>query len=227
VTKTLFSQPTKVKPTLAVVHEFGTAPQVVPTDYSLREEFRGTETQAAERFAGEPVVLVKSAAIEGSLDRYAIGVFAWQPLYLHWRHGGWYVTNIHYPSGGCGCVSNNYPDKKWRIVTDNRRSGLDEEGDYTFRTRDAAARAERELVMASHAALKTQAATPPAESAATAAQPLVDLAGEHPLQQLLLEIEACQKDSGTYLPPGAVEDVETIRQKFQDIRAILKRHGAP
>ncbi|KWT95589.1 MULTISPECIES: hypothetical protein [unclassified Variovorax] len=135
----------------AVVHEFGTAPQVVPADYTHREDFRGTVNEAAERFAGEPVVLVKSAAIEGSPDRFAIGVFAWEPQYLPWRNGGWYVTNLHYPTGACGCVSNNYPDKKWRIVCDDRRGELDEEGDYTFRTRDDAARAERDLVIASSA----------------------------------------------------------------------------
>lgn len=72
----------------------------------------------------------------------------WQPIYTPWRHGGWYVSNIQYPNGACGCVSNNYPDKKWRIVCDDRRTELDAPGDFTFRTRDAAARAERELVAA-------------------------------------------------------------------------------
>ena len=56
------------------------------------------------------------------------------------------MTNLHYPSGACGCVSNNYPDKKWRIACNTRRRNLGEEGDFTFKTRDAAARAERELV---------------------------------------------------------------------------------
>lgn len=71
---------------------------------------------------------------------------AWEPSFSRWRHGGWYVHNIRYPNGGCGCVSNNYPDKKWRIACDNRRNALGEEGDFTFPSRDAAARAERELV---------------------------------------------------------------------------------
>ncbi len=30
--------------------------------------------------------------------------------YSRWRHGGWYVHNIRYPGGGCGCVSNNFTD---------------------------------------------------------------------------------------------------------------------
>lgn len=63
----------------------------------------------------------------------------WQPQFARWRHGGWYVSNVQYPSGAVGCVSNNYDDRKWRIVCDSRP------GDHTYPTRDAAARAEREL----------------------------------------------------------------------------------
>jgi len=69
----------------------------------------------------------------------------WEPSYSKWRHGGWYVNNT-YPSGGCGCVSNNYDDNKWRIVCDPRRGRLGEPGDFTFKTRDEAARAERALI---------------------------------------------------------------------------------
>lgn len=57
-----------------------------------------------------------------------------QPRYERWRHGGWYVTNVRYPSGACGCVSNNYADKHWRIACGPQ--GI------TFPSRDAAARAE-------------------------------------------------------------------------------------
>lgn len=71
----------------------------------------------------------------------------WTPAYERWRHGGWYVTNVHYPTGACGCVSNNYDDKKWRIVCDQRP------GDHTYHTRDAAARAEYELTLRQHEAL--------------------------------------------------------------------------
>jgi hypothetical protein len=63
----------------------------------------------------------------------------WTPIYEPWRHGGWYVVNVTYPSGACGCVSRNFADKKWRIACDSRQ------GDYTYPNRDAAARAEREL----------------------------------------------------------------------------------
>jgi hypothetical protein len=58
--------------------------------------------------------------------------------YESWRHGGWYVMNVRYPSGACGCVSRNFPDRRWRIVCDPRTDGRD----YTYRTRDDAARAE-------------------------------------------------------------------------------------
>lgn len=66
----------------------------------------------------------------------------WTPTYESWRHGGWYVTNLRYPSGACGCVSRNYADKKWRIACDPRPF----EEQPTFKNRDAAAYGERDLV---------------------------------------------------------------------------------
>lgn len=87
-----------------------------------------------------------------SLERFTEGndytILPWEPVYSSWRHGGWYVNNVLHLTGACGCVSNNYPDKKWRIVCDRRRGELGEEGDFTFPTRDAAARAEFELAAA-------------------------------------------------------------------------------
>lgn len=56
--------------------------------------------------------------------------------YSKWRHGGWYVNQVIYPSGASGCVSRNYPDKKWRIVCDSRQEPP------TFESRDEAAREE-------------------------------------------------------------------------------------
>lgn len=58
--------------------------------------------------------------------------------YSRWRHGGWYVHNVRYPSGAIGCVSRNYVDGKWRIVCDSRPF----EEQPTFKTRDKAALAE-------------------------------------------------------------------------------------
>jgi hypothetical protein len=75
----------------------------------------------------------------------------WTPVYTPWRHGGWYVHNVRYPSGACGCVSRNYSDGKWRIVTENTGPGA--EGDRTFATRDAAARAEHKRAEAQCAAV--------------------------------------------------------------------------
>jgi hypothetical protein len=64
----------------------------------------------------------------------------WTPQYSPWRHGGWYVNNVHYPNGAIGCVSRNYPDRKWRIVCGDE--------DETYPSRDAAARAEYALAQA-------------------------------------------------------------------------------
>jgi hypothetical protein len=68
----------------------------------------------------------------------------WTPTYEPWRHGGWYVTNVRYPSGAVGCVSRNYTDRKWRIVCEPG-SYPGSPTDRTFPSRDAAAHAEREL----------------------------------------------------------------------------------
>lgn len=54
--------------------------------------------------------------------------------YSAWRHGGWYVHGVRYPSGAIGCVSRNYPDKKWRVVCQEHLG--------TFASRDGAALAE-------------------------------------------------------------------------------------
>jgi hypothetical protein len=59
--------------------------------------------------------------------------------YDRWRHGGWYVNEVRYPSGAVGCVSRNYPDRKWRIVCDRRPNAHDL---YTYPSRQAAAEAE-------------------------------------------------------------------------------------
>lgn len=68
----------------------------------------------------------------------------WVPEYDPWRHGGFYVTNITYPSGAVGCVHNNHHSKdgKWRIVNDRTET--------SFPTRDAAAKAERVAVAMLH-----------------------------------------------------------------------------
>lgn len=64
--------------------------------------------------------------------------------YTKWRHGGWYVHEVRYPSGAIGCVSRNYADGKWRIVCGDH--------DETFPTRDAAAAAELERARAAREA---------------------------------------------------------------------------
>lgn len=79
----------------------------------------------------------------------------WTPVFEKWRHGGWYVTNVRYESGACGCVSNNYPDKKWRIVCDPRPF----EERPVFRTRREAAEAEHFLVRGGHSGCKNRTQT--------------------------------------------------------------------
>ena len=66
--------------------------------------------------------------------------------YSPWRHGGWYVHSVRHPSGACGCVSNNYPDGKWRIACYADGRPFDDRP--TFKTREAAANAELALVQA-------------------------------------------------------------------------------
>jgi len=72
----------------------------------------------------------------------------WKPSYSPWKDSGWYVSNVRYPQGHVGCVSDKYPDKKWRIVCDSRLKEIGGEGDFTYPTRDAAARAEYALAKA-------------------------------------------------------------------------------
>lgn len=87
-------------------------------------------TQSIETLAG----LVSVAAGK------AVRPEGWQPSYEAWRHGGWYVTNVRYPSGAVGCVSRNYSDRKWRVVCEGTGPGV--AGDQVFPSRDAAAVAE-------------------------------------------------------------------------------------
>jgi len=88
----------------------------------------------------------------------------WIPEYAPWRHGGWYVMNVRYPSGAVGCVSRNYSDGKWRIVCEEEDPGSPT--DRTFLTRLGAARAERELAQA-----QTQQTQLPPVSVASLALP--------------------------------------------------------
>ncbi|HBO2935113.1 TPA: hypothetical protein L4R50_000107 [Pseudomonas aeruginosa] len=107
---------------------------------------------------GDKIIQVEEIVcfIEGTAKSISIRLFNitdaldvsenWEPSYSKWHHGGWYVRNVKYPSGGCGCVSNNYEDGAWRIACDDRRQALGQPGDFTFKSRDEAARAERDLV---------------------------------------------------------------------------------
>lgn len=95
--------------------------------------------------------VVQEQSLCSDLEAMAEAQFITDPnsvlSYEKWRHGGWTVTGVRYPSGACGCVSSNYKDGKWRIVCDDRRVALGEDGDFTFPTREKAARAEQALTL--------------------------------------------------------------------------------
>jgi hypothetical protein len=57
--------------------------------------------------------------------------------YERWPHRRWRNNSAVYPSGTAGCISNNYPDKRWRISC--TLINLDH---LTFSSRDDAAKAE-------------------------------------------------------------------------------------
>jgi hypothetical protein len=82
--------------------------------------------------------------VSAAIERQRAADFT--PVYSPWRHGGWYVDNVVYPSGAVGCVSRNYPDHKWRVVCTDAYPG--EPGDVTYPNRDAAARAEYAIARA-------------------------------------------------------------------------------
>lgn len=66
---------------------------------------------------------------------------SWVPVFTPWRHGGWYVVNLRYPSGAVGCVAKR-DDGKWMVACDERSEPP------TFANRELAAREERRLVLA-------------------------------------------------------------------------------
>jgi hypothetical protein len=70
--------------------------------------------------------------------------------YSRWRHGGWYVHNVRYPSGAIGCVSRNYEDRKWRVACSDQHH-------ITYPSRDAAARAEWHIAQKEYEAMATEA----------------------------------------------------------------------
>lgn len=135
-----------------VINAFGTAPEVVPKGYSFEREFTGTADQAQFRFGGEPVVLVQSAEVQDKPGVLVIGVFSWKPKYEPYKNC-YEISNLVYPDGTFGSVSNAYDDKNWRICREVRLvMEIGDPGDKHYPTRDAAARAELLMVNAAFAA---------------------------------------------------------------------------
>lgn len=61
--------------THAVIHPFGSAPEVVPENYTLATEVHGTDDEVARLFAWRDVILVRGAAVWGRDGVHAVGVF--------------------------------------------------------------------------------------------------------------------------------------------------------
>jgi hypothetical protein len=59
-----------------------------------------------------------------------VGTFV--PQYERWRHGGWYVFNVHYPAGFTSCIERR-SDGTFVLTEDKTQT--------PFKTRDSAARA--------------------------------------------------------------------------------------
>jgi hypothetical protein len=132
----------KARPALAIALEAAEWPAValdVRAGQSLRAIARGLrELGEGDSWAHYALFAVADGGKVSRLEPP-------EPVHLEyepWRHGGWYVVNVRYPSGAVGCVSRNYEDRRWRIVCDER------EDDYTYPSREAAARAERGLIAA-------------------------------------------------------------------------------
>lgn len=70
--------------------------------------------------------------------RYADRDFTYSP----WRHGGYYVNEVRYPSGAVGCVAGPNKDGRWFIACDSRSEEI------SYATRHDAAVAERDLIAA-------------------------------------------------------------------------------
>lgn len=77
----------------------------------------------------------------------------WTPVYSYWRHGGSYVDNLPYPSGAVGCIASARRTHSGRFELACPPADAEWTGPRTFRTRDAAARAEASYALSLWAAL--------------------------------------------------------------------------
>ena len=100
------------------------------------------ENQSLVRYLHTDRFKRQAHAFVKTCNDIVLGVTTFVPSYSKWRHGGWYVHNVRYPSGAIGCVSCNYDDGKWRIVCHPEAF----EKQPTFKNRDDAARAEYVMV---------------------------------------------------------------------------------
>lgn len=152
----------------------------------------------------------------------------WAPSYEPWRHGGWYVTNVRYPSGAVGCVSRNYSDRKWRIVGEN--TGPGEPGDRTFPNRDAAAGAERERAGRGFADRRANERASFLPMTTDDEKPCVQVAGALVFAYvengaLVVSVDLETAESGTYAKYGPDRDLVPVRVNVGSDPVFEAGHG--
>lgn len=75
----------------AVIHPFGTAPEVVPKNYTLATEVHGTDDEVGRLFGWGDVILVRGAAVWGQEGVHAVGVFVPKKEEVGPAKQTWYV----------------------------------------------------------------------------------------------------------------------------------------
>lgn len=178
------------------------------------------EIQATPAAALEPVASSKRAATVAKLEalnaasragrRASMERDDWTPQYSYWRHGGSYVDNIVYPSGAAGCIASARATISGKFEVACAELG-------TFKTRDAAAHAER-----AHAMMLWREWD--AEQSAEAAAPV--LAAEvAPAEALELVKFGARGPSGRVFVPAAVDGVGRAVVPLEVLRPLVEAGG--
>jgi hypothetical protein len=157
--------------------------------------------------------------------------------YDWWRHGGWYVNNVRYPSGAVGCVSRKLLavgattlDGRWRIACDSRPE------DHSYACRDDAARAECYLVAVG--ALGDDAEPPPletvmrlAEQEAMCQSSVPEIPWEDDSRWGRFDVVAFERDPDSGEPPAGTLSLSEVfsPERFTDRvgRAFVKCADGP
>ena len=135
---------------LAVIHPFGSAPLVVPTDYRFTMEVSGSADALAMAYAGKDLVLVSSAELAARPGQIVVGIFAWAPAFRPCTShiGAWRISNLEALGGGAFRLQKSITDGRWRALCSDGIGDAASIEHASFSTRDAAARAVRALLLA-------------------------------------------------------------------------------